>query len=149
MARPEITKTPLGKRLREVRKSLGDPDRSNLSKDLGTNLTSLAQYERGDTLPNSAILAEYRNQLNINLNWLLTGDGEMYDAIDSVLEKMSGDTFMADNNDSDEDEPRKFDQSAFDTALQTANEFEAKNGKLMPNDKADIIYKIYLSLTKK
>ena len=78
MARPEIIKTELGKRLRAVRAHFGDPDRDAFAKDVGLSPKTLANYERGDTQPDAGAIAAYRASFSIDTNWLLTGDGEMF-----------------------------------------------------------------------
>lgn len=72
MARPEVEpRTPLGARLREVRRQHGDPDRGEFAKILGVSKESLASYERGDNIPDAAVAGRYRD-LGVDLNWLLT-----------------------------------------------------------------------------
>lgn len=78
LARPEIIKTDLGRRLRDVRRLLGDPDRESFAEKLGVSARSLATYERGDSEPNSGVLSAYKELHGININWLLSGDGEMF-----------------------------------------------------------------------
>lgn len=74
MAREEVIKTELGQRLRDVRRSLGDPKREVLAQDLGFSAKTLANYERGDSQPDAAALAAYRTKLNVDTNWLITGE---------------------------------------------------------------------------
>ncbi len=138
MARPEIIRTELGSRLREVRRLYGDPDREEFAELVGTKLSSLAQYERGDTLPNAAVLEKYGAALKINLNWLLTGNGNMYD--DGSQEPSSEDSPMSENN-------ANWDREVFKKALEMANEFESKQqGKMLPKDKLELIDMFYKEL---
>ncbi|MEP2760965.1 MAG: helix-turn-helix domain-containing protein [Hyphomicrobiales bacterium] len=78
MARPETIKTELAQRLREVRRELGDHPRSDLSKKLGIGQSSLANYERGDSVPDAKVLLAYREQFRINIDWLVSGKGAMF-----------------------------------------------------------------------
>ncbi|MEP2706234.1 MAG: helix-turn-helix transcriptional regulator [Roseibium sp.] len=79
MARPESQpKTPIASRLRDVRRNLGDPDRSELAKTLGVSKTTVASYERGESEPTASVLAAYRSNYGIDIGWLLTGSGEMF-----------------------------------------------------------------------
>lgn len=79
MARPEVeAKTPFGQRLRDVRKALGDEERGNFAARLGISKGALALYERGEREPNTSILIAYYEKYGVNLNWLLTGHGEMF-----------------------------------------------------------------------
>jgi transcriptional regulator with XRE-family HTH domain len=63
--------------LREVRRSLGDPERGEFSSRLGLNKSTVANYERGEAEPSASALSAY-SRLGVSLNWLLTGEGEMF-----------------------------------------------------------------------
>ncbi|MHC5306972.1 helix-turn-helix domain-containing protein [Bartonella sp. LJL80] len=79
MARLEIgAKTPLGSRLRDVRKTLGDIDRSVFAEKLNISKSGLAHYERGERSPDASVLLSYLTVFGIDINWLLTGKGEMF-----------------------------------------------------------------------
>lgn len=79
LARPELPpKTPLASRLRAVRKALGDPDRSVLADKLGIAPASLANYERGDRVPDASVLLAYREHLGVDVNWLIADAGEIF-----------------------------------------------------------------------
>ncbi|MEB3417588.1 XRE family transcriptional regulator [Salipiger marinus] len=78
MGRQPISKTPFAERLTSVRSALGAKDRKSFAKILGMNAETLGGYERGDTEPDQAFLARYKQDFSVNLNWLLTGDGEMF-----------------------------------------------------------------------
>ncbi|MEL6088653.1 MULTISPECIES: helix-turn-helix domain-containing protein [Bartonella] len=80
MARPETeAKTVFGKRLRHVRLALGDPSREILAKNFSMTKNSIAFYERGEREPNLSVLQAYRTLYGVNINWLLTGQGKMFD----------------------------------------------------------------------
>jgi transcriptional regulator with XRE-family HTH domain len=78
MARPEKIKTPLGQRLSDARKRLGYDERPVFAEALRIPLSTLANYERGESAPNADVLAIYHLQFGINLNWLISGKGEMF-----------------------------------------------------------------------
>ncbi|WP_417766757.1 helix-turn-helix domain-containing protein [Stappia sp.] len=79
LARPEIKpKTPLAERLRDLRRRCGDPQRDELAKLFGVSVTAIATYERGEREPAASVLAAYAEVFGANLNWLLTGEGEMF-----------------------------------------------------------------------
>jgi len=79
VARPESEpKTPLGSRLRQVRRELGDNRREEFAEQLEISKDSLALYERGENVPSATVLAEYHRKFGINLNWLATGQGGMF-----------------------------------------------------------------------
>lgn len=77
MARPERIKTALGQRLRLIRQNNGNLDREIFAKNLGLNAKTLANYERGDSAPDATTLAQYQKLYRININWLLSGVGDM------------------------------------------------------------------------
>ena len=79
MAKAEVSKTPLSQRLRAIRSKLGDPDRDEFCLRLGISRQSLGNYERGDRVPDSTVLAAYRQSCGIDINWLLTGAGDMFE----------------------------------------------------------------------
>lgn len=80
MARPETLKTDLGRRLRAVREKLGDPPREDFARLLGISAKTLGNYERGDNVPDAEALSAYREKTRVSINWLLTGDGEIFDS---------------------------------------------------------------------
>lgn len=81
MARPEIQpKTELGRRLREIRSHLNFEEREAFAARLSISKQALANYERGERIPDAAVLEAYRVVHGVNLNWLLTGAGDMIDA---------------------------------------------------------------------
>ncbi|MBP1862177.1 transcriptional regulator with XRE-family HTH domain [Rhizobium herbae] len=47
---------------------------------MGIGKASLANYERGDRIPDSDVLASYRAVFNIDINWVVTGKGAMFEA---------------------------------------------------------------------
>lgn len=98
MARPQISKTPFGQRLTAVRRSLGYEARLAFSQLLGMHPDTLGGYERGDTEPSMEFLAMYRQRFGVNISWLVTGEGSMFDdpslappqAVDpTLLEKLA------------------------------------------------------------
>ena len=80
MARPEKPKTPFAARLVDVRKARGFEKREPFADHLGMPLETLAGYERGTREMPLAWLEAYRSRFNVNLNWLIHGDGEMFEA---------------------------------------------------------------------
>jgi len=71
-------KTPLGRRLREVRTRLEFEDREVFAHQLGVSKNSLAQYERGERAPDVMIFAIYAEKFGIDLTWLIAGTGQMF-----------------------------------------------------------------------
>ena len=54
-----------------------DKSQEWLGKELGLTQSSVSLWERGIHLPNSKQLMQIANALNVNYQWLATGEGEM------------------------------------------------------------------------
>lgn len=63
--------------LRKLRKSL-NLSQAEIEKTLELSPTTWSQYERGKVKPASDVLVKIHNKFNININWLLTGKGSMF-----------------------------------------------------------------------
>mgnify|MGYP000911678405 CR=1 FL=1 len=50
------------------------------SKHLGVSQASVSQYESGSRTPDSSFLAKVCETYQVNLNWLLTGSGDMFNS---------------------------------------------------------------------
>ncbi len=65
---------------------------------LGVPVDTLGTYERGVSEPGMSLLAQYRSRFGINLNWLATGEGDMFEGTSprivpvdgAALEKIAG-----------------------------------------------------------
>nr|WP_236939020.1 S24 family peptidase [Fuscovulum blasticum] len=51
----------------------------------GVSKSTIANYERGDRTPDATMLERYREAWSIDLNWLVTGEGEMFLTPDYAL----------------------------------------------------------------
>ena len=72
----------------------------------------------------------------------------MYD--DWSIVTSSGDTFMADNNDSDEGKSLRVDQGVLKEAISLATEFERQGGgKLATSKKIEVVWQFYQDLINK
>ncbi|EJF98410.1 hypothetical protein MEI_00581 [Bartonella vinsonii subsp. arupensis Pm136co] len=79
MARPETEpKTELAKRLREIRRMLGNEERGIFAQRLNLQRNTLANYEIGAHEPPASVINAYYIAYNINPHWLVTGNGEMF-----------------------------------------------------------------------
>ncbi len=67
----------IGSRFKEVRKNLGYSQKE-FAKLLGIGLTTLKDYEREKFTPKTEAVLKLITLFNINPNWLLTGQGEMF-----------------------------------------------------------------------
>lgn len=58
---------------------MGFPRRKAFAEELTINPETLGGYERGDSVPDLDFLASYKQRFSVNLDWLVAGDGEMFD----------------------------------------------------------------------
>ncbi|WP_139413476.1 helix-turn-helix domain-containing protein [Bartonella mastomydis] len=133
MARPETeSKTIFGKRLRYVRLALGDPSRETLAKSFSMTKNSIAFYERGEREPNLSVLQTYRTLYGVNINWLLTGQGKMFDAEytkgdfdwNYFIKKIEGLEETLANSDRNE----KLDQEKIDSSYEKLQQYLSRQG---------------------
>ena len=67
----------LGKRLQAVRKKL-QLSQEEISSQIGISYRAYTSYERGDRNPSIDFLQNLVTKFNINLNWLIAEQGEMF-----------------------------------------------------------------------
>ncbi|TCT35412.1 helix-turn-helix domain-containing protein [Martelella mediterranea] len=79
MARPLKPRTPLAARLIQAREQAGFKNRSDFADRIGVAADTLGTYERGVAEPNTNLLMVYNETFGININWLLTGKGDVFD----------------------------------------------------------------------
>jgi len=65
-------------RIAEFKTVLGIDNQSAFAKDLGISRTTLIGYEDGSVAPSANFLAKICQIYNVNINWFLTGKGEMF-----------------------------------------------------------------------
>lgn len=75
MARPSKIEEGVGSRLAAVREPL---TRKDFAAIVGVPASTLGSYERGETWPDWTFLEILRVKRGINLNWLFTGEGTIY-----------------------------------------------------------------------
>ncbi|WP_375624498.1 helix-turn-helix domain-containing protein [Bartonella sp. TT119HLJHH] len=79
MARPKKEpKTELAKRLCEVRRALGFTERKQFAEHLAAPESTMCNYETGLREPPVSMLVIYKNVCGISVEWLVTGEGEMF-----------------------------------------------------------------------
>lgn len=71
-----VLKEGIGTRFREMREyaKLSQKETGSL---FGMNQSNIARIEKGIVSPNMAICDYFHTRYNINMNWLITGEGEM------------------------------------------------------------------------
>lgn len=67
----------IGRRIREVRNKL-DLSQAELAKILGVSQRTVSHWETQRNEPPLDVLRTMCSKLGVNLNWLLTGEGEMF-----------------------------------------------------------------------
>ncbi|WP_375683734.1 helix-turn-helix domain-containing protein [Bartonella sp. AP285QHHD] len=79
MARPEKEPTTeLAKRLREIRHTFGFTERKQFAEHLAAPESTMCNYETGLREPPVSMLVIYKNVCGISVEWLATGEGEMF-----------------------------------------------------------------------
>jgi transcriptional regulator with XRE-family HTH domain len=71
-----ITENNLGERLKTIRKTQSLTQQA-FARRLNTSPSYISDVEAGKTAPGSKFLTTLLRNFNINLHWLLTGEGEM------------------------------------------------------------------------
>ena len=66
--------------LKKIRQELG-LSAAKLSEKLNIPAPTLVCYERGERTPSAQLFMKLNYNLNINLNWFVTGKGEMFNTI--------------------------------------------------------------------
>lgn len=54
-------------------------DRDVFASRLVISKSGLAHYERGERVPDAELLSAYHREFGVNISWLVTGQGEMFE----------------------------------------------------------------------
>ena len=65
----------LGNRIRYVR---GDLSQGEFAEILGARRNTISAWERNISMPGGEFLLRIYEEFNVNLNWLLSGEGETH-----------------------------------------------------------------------
>lgn len=87
--KPSKSTTPLGRRLVEVREKKGFPDRKPFALEAGFVPETLGGWEKGLRPPPADALAVYANKYDVDMNWLVSGEGEMFSTASKTQNKNS------------------------------------------------------------
>jgi transcriptional regulator with XRE-family HTH domain len=71
-----VAKKEIGRRFRSFRKSLKKTQK-DLGRELGMSQTNVARIEDSTISPTMAICYQLRNDHGLNIDWLLSGEGDM------------------------------------------------------------------------
>jgi transcriptional regulator with XRE-family HTH domain len=64
-------------RLKKILKIIGISQKK-FAQDIGIHLNTISRYIRGLQVPDSHVLTKIVQVYKININWLLTGEGDMF-----------------------------------------------------------------------
>lgn len=67
----------INERLKLIRKKLA-VNQNEMSEKFGVSYRAYTSYERGERKPTIGLFKNLYRNFNINLNWLITGEGEMF-----------------------------------------------------------------------
>lgn len=67
----------IGERIKKIRKEL-DLTQAEFAESIGSVQNSVTGYETGRRNPSQPVIALICNKFNVNKQWLLTGEGEMF-----------------------------------------------------------------------
>lgn len=63
------------KQLRDQKKL----NQASFAQVLGTSQAAISRYEKGERMPGSEFLSKLSNVYGVNISWILTGEGDIYD----------------------------------------------------------------------
>lgn len=81
MSKKNLDTIEIGNRLKKVRKSI-DLTLNDIKEISGFSIPTISDIERGKNKPNLEYLLLLAEKFNVNLNWVLTGKGAMFDDFD-------------------------------------------------------------------
>ena len=83
----KLNQTTIGDRIRIIRGSLGQLE---FSKEIGIKRNTVSSYENNNITPAGKVLLKMYKKLNVNINWLLSGEGDPYlkTELENKIEKM-------------------------------------------------------------
>jgi len=81
-----LTGDSIGERLRLLRVFI-DKTQEIFGKGVGISGSLLSRYEKNQRQPNPWFFDRVRQKTGVDLNWLMSGDGEMFPAVPVDIEK--------------------------------------------------------------
>lgn len=83
----KLNKMILGNRIRIIRGYLG---KIEFAKELGIKRNTASAYENNSIIPSGKVLLKFYKKFNVNINWLLSGEGDPYlkTELENKIEKM-------------------------------------------------------------
>lgn len=83
-------KMSISQRIKEIRK-LKIMSQVQFSKQLQVSQAAVSQYENGFRSPDNTFLSKISDKFHVNLNWLLTGSGPMFQELVAIDASFLGD----------------------------------------------------------
>lgn len=84
---------PLQKRIKELRKSLGLSQRE-FGENLGISRNVVSNLEYGRVAPKALMIRHICQQYGVRKSWLLTGEGEMFEAVPQPVRELANRSFQ-------------------------------------------------------
>ena len=86
-------------RIKELRKSLGITQQEFADK-LGLKRNTIGTYEIGKAVPSDRVVSDLCNKYNVNEEWLRTGEGEMFVALNRTqqIAQLTADLFKGEKD---------------------------------------------------
>ena len=83
----KLNQTSIGDRIRIIRGYLEQPE---FAKEIGVARNTVSSYENNNITPAGKVLLKMYKKLNVNINWLLSGEGDPYlkTELENKIEKM-------------------------------------------------------------
>jgi len=67
----------IGSRIRFLRTRIAGLTRTDFAEKLGSKPVNIAVLERGLRRPSEQLLTKFQQAFNVNIDWLLTGSGDI------------------------------------------------------------------------
>ncbi len=67
-------------RIKQIRLGL-NKSQGDFAREINVVQQQLSKYERGENKPSADFLTKLVEKMNVNINWLLTGEGEMFNFV--------------------------------------------------------------------
>lgn len=124
----------IGDRIKEVRKAL-NYTQQRFADELGLKQNTVATYEMNKTVPSERTMMDIQEKFRVNITWLKTGEGEMFNSVSKEIEIMRFVQKITHKNESELDQFRlnlisalaKLDESEWETLAKIVDKLA--NGK--------------------
>ena len=124
-------------RIKELRKSFGITQQEFADK-LGLKRNTIATYEIGKAVPSDRVVSDLCNKYNVNEEWLRTGEGEMFVALNRTqqIAQLTADLFKGEKDSFKERlllALAKLDESEWKVLEKIAEDLTKEKDQVFPN----------------